>query len=187
MCVLTYMRRGFIAGFLQIGPARRRYTFGANGLLAGVGPMYHYQTCGLDDVYLANGYEVTSYGGERAVSIHDLSGLHRAIANTLVCKPERLSGKEIRFLRIEMELSQAGLGVTLGVSDQTIAKWEKEQAKIPRPAELLLRAYARARIVNANGLVSEFIEYLAAVDEREIERLAFQETESGWEPTEKAA
>jgi len=42
--------------------------------------MYHYTLCGLDNVWLENGYQVreTSYG--QGISVHDVEGLHEVIA-----------------------------------------------------------------------------------------------------------
>ena len=144
--------------------------------------MYHYQTCGLDNIYLVNGFREIEYGGEIAVSIHDLPGLHQAITYSLIHKSEHLSGKEFRFLRLEMDLSQTALGKLFGVSDQAIAKWEKEQSSIPTPAELLIRAYAEDKIVDGSGKVAKLIEKLAVLDRKEFETLEFQETDRGWKP-----
>jgi putative transcriptional regulator len=71
----------------------------------------------LTNVWLANGFVIrkTNYG--EGVSIHDVDGLHRALAQAMANKP-RLTGAEIRFLRKEMGLSQRGLGELLGVTDQ---------------------------------------------------------------------
>ncbi len=143
--------------------------------------MYHYQTCGLDNIYLVNGFREIEYDGEMAISIHDLPGLHQAITYSLVNKSKHLSGREFRFLRLEMDLSQAALGKLFGVSDQAIAKWEKEQSSIPTPAELLIRAYAEDKTVNGNGKVAKLIEKLAGLGHKDMEQLEFQETDRGWE------
>jgi len=145
--------------------------------------MYHYQTCGLENIYLVNGYSKIMYAGETAVSIHDLSGLHRAITYSLVSKSEHLSGKEFRFLRLEMDLSQPALGKLFGVSDQAIAKWEKEQSGIPTPAELLIRAYAEEKIAHGSGKVAALIEKLSQPECKDIQKLEFLETDQGWQST----
>ena len=63
----------------------------------------------------------TTRHGE-GVSIHDVDGLRRALAQALANKP-RLTGAEVRSVRKEMGrskrcLSQRGLGELLEVSDQ---------------------------------------------------------------------
>ena len=85
---------------------------------------YHYKESGLQNVWLLNGYEAVKTSQGESVVIHDLEGLHTVIGEAL-CSKKRLTGTEFRFLRKELELSQGGLGLLLGVSDQAIAKWEK--------------------------------------------------------------
>ena len=144
--------------------------------------MFHYKTCGLDNIYLINGFSEIEYAGETAVSIHDLQGLHRVITHSLINKSENFCGMEFRFLRIELDLSQAALGEIFGVSDQAIAKWEKEQSGIPKSAELLIRAYADDKLLTGRGNVAELIEKLASLDQNGVDKLEFQETDQGWEP-----
>ena len=66
--------------------------------------MYHYRESGLRNVWLANGYaeQETPYGP--GLAIDDLAGLHHAIARGLVAKGGKLTGAELRFLRLEMGL-----------------------------------------------------------------------------------
>lgn len=101
---------------------------------------YQYTECGLDDIWLANGFSFveTPYG--RGVTIEDADGLHNAIGTRLAHGPRALVGREVRFLRHEMDLSQAALASLLGVDSQTVARWEKNTTTIPGPAERLLRA-----------------------------------------------
>lgn len=87
--------------------------------------MYHYIECGLDNVWLINGYtvrEIEGYG--EVVSFDDLCGLHKTIGISLT-KKNYLSGDEFRFLRKECELSQAKLAHSLGVKEQTVSLWER--------------------------------------------------------------
>ena len=92
--------------------------------------MYQYTRCGLDNVWLKNGFELHKSGQDSGLSIHNLDGLHRAIALTIIHSPQPISGQEFRFIRIELDLSQKLLGNLMDKSDQSIAKWEKgEQAR----------------------------------------------------------
>jgi putative transcriptional regulator len=101
--------------------------------------MYHYLGCGLSNVYLKNGYRLakTPYG--EGVSIHDLDGLHDAIGAAIVSDPHPMMGEAFRFLRVELDLSQAGLAALLGCDEQAVARWEKGTSKVNAPAERLLR------------------------------------------------
>jgi DNA-binding transcriptional regulator YiaG len=101
--------------------------------------MYHYIECGLPNVFLKNGYEEidTPYG--KGVTIHNLAELHDVIAECLVCGKKSLSGQEFKFLRLELDLSQAQLGLMLGRDQQSIARWEKGRGKVDPTADRLLR------------------------------------------------
>jgi DNA-binding transcriptional regulator YiaG len=105
----------------------------------GVNEPLHYKTCGLDDIYLVNGYSVeeTAYG--RGIAIHDIDDLHQAIALRIVSEKKRLNGKEFRFLRKQMDMTQAELGIRLGVDAQTVARYEKGESTIHGSADNLIR------------------------------------------------
>lgn len=100
---------------------------------------YHYTECGLDDVYLVSGYNVeeTEYGP--VVTVRDADDLLRTIGVFLATEKKILSGKELRFLRTQMNYSQGDLGKLIGVTDQTVARWEKEQVETTTPADYLIR------------------------------------------------
>ncbi|MBY0137507.1 helix-turn-helix domain-containing protein [Paracoccus yeei] len=101
---------------------------------------YHYTESGLDDIWLANGFRFVETSRGRGVSIDNIDGLHEAIGSILAQGARPLTGKEIRFLRNEMDLSQSLLASLIGVDGQTVARWEKGQCSAPGPAERLLRA-----------------------------------------------
>ena len=140
---------------------------------------YHYSECGLDDVYLTSGYQVqdTDYG--RGVSVKDVDGLHQAIGLWLTNSKKALSGKEVRFLRKELVLTQAQLGDLLGASNQSVARWEKGETEMPGAADLLLRViyvqHTGARI-NAR----ELAERLRAAADAAPEQVLFTERQGIW-------
>ena len=140
---------------------------------------YHYQTCGLDDVYLLNGYEVIEYGGEKAVSIHDLDGLHRLIGCTLAKQDSRLSGKAFRFLRLEMNQSQKSIGVLFGVNEQTVANWEKKN-NVPQMADALIRSiYIES--LGDDSKVRALLDLLASVDRAtHRQEILFEKSDGNW-------
>lgn len=138
---------------------------------------YHYTQCGLDDVYLMSGYEVEHEDGEEWFSVKHMDELHRAIGRALAAEKKELSGKEVRFLRKEMDLTQAELGRLVGLSDQAVARWEKGQTEMPRPAEYLLR-YIYLQYLDEQIDVAELVNTLTEADSR-CDRLVFQE-DHGW-------
>jgi putative transcriptional regulator len=106
---------------------------------------YQYKESGLDNVFLASGWEIVPSPSGQQLKIKDVEGLHRAIGNLLVEQKKNLNGKEIRFLRQEMLLSQANLAKLIEVTEQTIHRWETAKADIPKPAESLIRFLYRGQ------------------------------------------
>jgi len=143
--------------------------------------MYHYTESGLRNVWLRNGFtwQDTPYG--QGISIDDVTGLHKTLAQELVMQSGRLSGTEIRFLRKEMELSQTALAACLGVNAQTIALWEKGKARISGPADRMLRIMVKGHF-SSNVHVKRLIEALNNREQvRQENRMVFQETGSQWQ------
>ncbi len=104
---------------------------------------YHYLECGLDDVYLVNGFERTESARGTSIAIGDIDALHRAIGEHLCLKKKDLNGKEFRFLRREMLMSQSTLARLLNVGEQTVHRWETGKVNVPKAAEALLRLMYR--------------------------------------------
>ncbi|MFA5531778.1 MAG: helix-turn-helix domain-containing protein [Thiohalomonadaceae bacterium] len=142
--------------------------------------MLHYTTCGLGNVYLRNGYaeRQTPYG--RAVSIHDLDGLHRTIGMNLIQNSPDLSGEEVRFLRKEMDLSQQHLARMLGVGESSVRGWEAGRTPITKPAERMLRVLYH-EYVQGCTMVAELIERISHIN-RDIHflKLELEDTGHGW-------
>lgn len=122
--------------------------------------MYHYLESGLPNIYLANGYEWhdTPYG--RAISIHEAEALHRAIASTLVEHTPWLTGREVRFIRHYLDLSQLQLGELLGVQDQSVRRWER-LGRVPRAADHAVRLVFRDLTSSASRRLPDLVQHLA--------------------------
>lgn len=141
--------------------------------------MYHYKECGLENIYLVNGYveHATKWGP--GVSIDDAEGLHRAIGKDLILLTRGLNGKEFRFLRKELDFSQKVVAGRLDVSDQTVANWEKGPGEVPRASDLVLRLLYAEISLGEEGIVQKFLERLD-LDDPLDNRLLFTEDKSGW-------
>ena len=111
---------------------------------------YAYRECGLDDIFLLNGYQIDHHDDDEFVSIQDVDGLHKAIGRHLVMHRKGLSPREIRFLRKTMDMTQAELAAKLGNDAQTVARWEKGITDLPGTAEKLLRATFLAENINGD-------------------------------------
>ena len=139
---------------------------------------YRYTLCGLDNVYLENGYTIkkTPYG--EGIAVHDIEGLHKAIAYNLITKQRKLKGDEIRYLRKELELSQKGLSVLLDVSEATIRGWEKSRSEISGSANTLIRIIYLEKI-GKNAKVLNLIEMINQLDD-EINNITLSEKNNHW-------
>lgn len=127
---------------------------------------YHYTESGLDNIWLANGHEFVDLPSGKHLKINDIEGLHRAIGRKLTESKKDLTGKEIRFLRQEMLLSQATLAKLLEVTEQTVHRWEKSKSDIPKSAESLIRLLYREHIHDNAGInIRSKLEKLADLED----------------------
>lgn len=141
--------------------------------------MYQFKECGLDNIYLKNGYKYFDTPEGRGVSIHDLDNLHKTIAEGIAKKKAPISGKEFRFLRVELDLSQKALGHLIGKTDQMIAKWEKGEAQLPVLADKAIRDLYLESI--GQGPLAGILRELSELDRQYHERkLELEETQDGW-------
>lgn len=131
--------------------------------------MYHFTACGLDNVWLANGFEIKQTPFGEAVKINNLDGLHRAIARGLAADPSRLNGAEVRFLRSFLGVSQEGLGDIVDVTRATVARWEKNENRtkpIDGACSRLLRIFCMKQL-EGNEKVGQMLDMLADVDAKQ--------------------
>ena len=129
---------------------------------------YHYKACGLENIYLLNGYEFDEHDGERYAFVHGVDGLHKVIGRHIILKRKGLTGQEVKFLRNTLNLTQSELANELGNNAQSIARWEKGQTEIPGDTEKFLRVIFFARLATDEELkeLQDFIcKKLAELDE----------------------
>jgi putative transcriptional regulator len=142
--------------------------------------MHHYTECGLDNVWLINGFETLETENGQAHSVHAMNDLHKAIALSLVTRDASLTGKELRFLRVELDLSQKGLGTMLGKSEQQVANWEKGVTPLPVLVDASVRQCYSETFHNKSRL-SDLLKKLNALDKHIHElQIALEETSEGW-------
>jgi len=156
------------------------------------GRMYHYKEVGLEYVWLRNGFECRDTPRGRSVRIHDRDGLHAAIGRWIVASPARLRGKEVRFLRSLLNLSQEGLGKLLRQSRATIARWEGEPEKaIPNGSEDWLRV-VYAKKAEGNNAVCKLVDLLTEMDELKNGKAAVRDARfsddcgQGWQESRRS-
>jgi len=100
---------------------------------------YRYDITGLDHVMLV-GLELSEdEDGDPVVTIRNVNLLHRAIVHALATKPCAMTGKELRFARTELGLTQAGLSGLIHVDIQKIGRWERGEYPLDTTAEIIIR------------------------------------------------
>ena len=108
--------------------------------------VYHYTECGLDNVMIEGLDVVNDHAGEETVMIPAIGLLHQVIAEGIVTLPTKMSGRELRFLRTEMGMTQAQLAEVLKATLLTVSRWEREENPIRDAAEMLIRLMAIERL-----------------------------------------
>lgn len=108
--------------------------------------IYRYTESGLDNVFIGGMEPCIDDHGEKVFHIPNPNELHKVIAKGIVAHPKGISGKELRFLRTEMGMTQAELAKLVHFDAQTVARWEKGKWTIDSAAEALVRILAVQRL-----------------------------------------
>lgn len=99
-----------------------------------------YKECGLSDVKLLNvPVHRCPKRGEVEVVIPRLPELHRLLAELLTRKPDALIGEEFRFLRKHLGFSSSDFAKKLGVTLETVSRWESAKHPVHPVADRLVR------------------------------------------------
>ena len=137
--------------------------------------MFKYTGSGLDGIYLKNGYTIVESSYGPGVKIHDIEGLHRAIAADIVRQKKAMTGDQFRFLRKEQDLVQEEAAALFRVDVQTIANWEKKgAAAVPGASDIAMRAWYSAYIHANYGPVR------SSPDDQESDGVTFQLCGDKW-------
>jgi transcriptional regulator with XRE-family HTH domain len=104
---------------------------------------YRYTASGLDNVTLVGLKNVCDDDGDECITIPNINGLHKAIANAIVTHPRGMSGKELRFLRTLMGKTQAELGAEVHRDGQEVGRWERGEHPLDPNAEAVIRVMAK--------------------------------------------
>jgi DNA-binding transcriptional regulator YiaG len=155
------------------------------------GDPLHYPACGLDDVYLLNGFKIDNIDGEEYVTVEDLDGLWKVIGLKLVTTRKALAPKEVRFLRHHMNLTQAELAAQMRVTDQTVARWEKGLSELSGPADMMLRVlFLNSKIAQPEGRhvqdeIVKLFKQIVEHDEPEARPTIFEHGKKKWKESKR--
>lgn len=145
---------------------------------------HKYEASGLSGVTLL-GVQVSSCPkcGDREVTIPDIEGLHRVIAVTLASKGPRLAPEEMRFLRKYLGLSSADFALHMGVTPETVSRWETGKTPMGATAERLLRMLVLTRQPVSHYPLDLF-RTMATEDPKPL-RVGMTADEDGWHPARR--
>lgn len=103
---------------------------------------YRYTDSGLENVLIEGVNFLHDDSEEECVEIPNVNGLHKVIAHGIVTRRSSMSGKELRFLRTEMGMTQAELANMLHREPLAVSRWERGEVALDENAEALVRLYA---------------------------------------------
>jgi DNA-binding transcriptional regulator YiaG len=103
---------------------------------------YRYTDCGLDNVTIAGVRFIIDDSGDEVVSIPNVNGLHKAIAQSIIARKSSMIGAELRFIRTEMGLTQAELAGLVHREPLAVSRWERGESPLDSNAEALIRLHA---------------------------------------------
>ena len=103
---------------------------------------YHYIECGLSQIFL-RGIETlicqNSGCADKIVAIPNIEKLHELIADEIAVQKNKLLPEEIKFLRKYLGFSGRDFGKKIGVSSETVTRWERGKLNMKEAVERLLR------------------------------------------------
>jgi putative zinc finger/helix-turn-helix YgiT family protein len=117
--------------------------------------------------------------GEEFVVIPAMATLHRAIAHSLAKAPARLAPGEVRFLRTYLGYSSADFARLIGVSPETVSRWESD--RVPQRMSTAVERFLRLLVLQGKPVESYGLEHTAAEDAPERPPLRLEPAAKGWE------
>ena len=101
--------------------------------------MVAYPHFGIPNLYLLNGYKEIETSHGPALQIDDEEAMEHCVRLIVLRKPNRLHGRELRFLRRGLNLSQTEFGDLVERDAQTIARWEKSAEPVSQIVDTVVR------------------------------------------------
>jgi len=126
--------------------SQEHLVFGLAGQEPAAEPL-HYTLCGLDNVYLLNGFDIEDMDGEVFTAVRNVEGLHRMIALRLAVLRRPMSGQEIRFLRKDLGFTQEELAKLFRVTRKRVNEYERGD-QLPRTSQIVLQLKAVRKLLD---------------------------------------
>ncbi len=100
---------------------------------------YPYLEAGIEGVYLSGVKVSRCANGHEEVAIQNVEGLHRMLAFAVTARPAKLHGAELRFLRKYLGFAGVTFAPIMGVTPETLSRWENDKEPMGATAERLVR------------------------------------------------
>lgn len=111
--------------------------------------LFHYTKSGLSKVYL-KGIQILKCSSkdcdEEEIIIPNIEELHQLLAEKIAAQPNILLPEEIRFLRTHLGFSGVDFSKVMGVSPETVSRWEKGTVNMKEATERLLRVLILSKL-----------------------------------------
>ncbi|MBP6117603.1 MAG: hypothetical protein KBC57_03085 [Neisseriaceae bacterium] len=141
--------------------------------------MYEYKETGMDNVWLVNGHTVVEGPDGAAVQVVSVRQLANALAQVLVQSEAALSGRALRFLRLQLGLERTEMGAIIGVGAETIIQWEQEVTVLPVAADFMARVVYASRLTPSVTAVA-LLEQMAHVKRGTRHRIVCRFEQDAW-------
>jgi putative zinc finger/helix-turn-helix YgiT family protein len=118
--------------------------------------------------------------GEFEVSIPRIEQLHRTLASVLIQKGTPFTGAEIRFLRKFLGWSGSDFAQHIGVTPETVSRWEQGKETMSAPADRALRLMVVTREPAAEYPLERLKDI--ARGKPKVVRIGLRALAKAWEP-----
>lgn len=149
--------------------------------------LFHYDDCGLPKIYLRGVliHKCTNKKcADEEISIPNVEQLHQVLAEKLAKQMTKLAPKEVRFLRTHLGFSGVDFANALGVTPETVTRWEKGTVNMKETSERFLRVLILSKAGPFRNY--EELKEFASKEKSSLQKQVFKITRSNWEFDEAA-
>lgn len=142
---------------------------------------YRYDESGLSNVVLV-GVEVRHCAAcGRVPVIQGIEGLHRALARCIIEQDARLDGEQVRFLRSYLGWRAVDFAKIMGVTKESVSRWENDHEPIGGAADRALRLLVLTQKPVSDYTPERFAEILESIqDEHGRRAMRLERQPGGW-------
>jgi DNA-binding transcriptional regulator YiaG len=77
--------------------------------------------------------------GDEVIAVPDMDGLARATVIARALNPVRVSGREVKFFRRVLDMSQADFATAMDLAPESVSRWENDARGVGGACEKLMR------------------------------------------------